>query len=487
MSKALAGVAAALLTAVLAASPVVADNEIDEARAVLFAKAATALAAAREANAALLAPGSFEDGTKAYERAENDYERGRSLERIRRYLDEAAQAFAEAARAAGIAQRNLSGLMRDRDAAIEAGAEGVNGDSWQDAEQGFRRAALALEKVDAQASLRYAQEASGDYRTAELNAIKKGLLDGTRVLIEQARRDRVQRLAPRTLEQAEALLAEADRALEEDRYDTDRPRDLARQANYQARHAIFLAGFITDLRDTKASTEELILELEEPLRRVASAADIAAEFDEGFEPPAQEMERYIVDLREDARRLEQDLEERTRQVYALEQEVTEVYERLGGVSEERQALARQIERQAMDRQRLTELEALFPKHQAQVLREGDQVIIRLVGLEFQPSSARIPANAQDLLRSLETALRLYPSADITISGHTDSFGGDAANFELSRARAESVRKHLLEVMRLPATRVSAVGHGETRPVASNQTPEGRARNRRIDVAIRPRA
>ena len=486
MSKALAGAATALLAAVLTLSPAAAQDGIDEARAVLFAQAATARSAATEANAALLAPGSFEDGTKAYERAAADYERGRSLDRIRRYLDEATQSFTEAARAAGVAQRNLSGLMRDRDAAIEAGADGVNGDSWQDAEQGFRRAALDLEKGDAQGSLRHAQEASGDYRTAELNAIKKGLLDGTRVLIEQARRNRVQRHAPRTLARAEDLLAEADQALEADRYDTDRPRDLARQANYQARHAIYLAGFIQNHRDSKASTEDLILEFEEPLRRIASAADIAAEFDEGFEPPAQEMERYVADARADKHRLEQDLDERTRQVYALEQEVTDVYERLGGVSEERQALARQIERQAMDRQRLAEVEALFTRDQAQVLREGDQVVIRLVGLDFRPSSANIPANAQDLLRSLETALRLYPSADITISGHTDAFGGDAANFELSRARAESVRKHLLEIMRLPATRVSAVGHGETQPVASNQTPEGRARNRRIDVAIRPR-
>ena len=173
MSKALAGAATALLAAVLTLSPAAAQDGIDEARAVLFAQAATARSAATEANAALLAPGSFEDGTKAYERAAADYERGRSLDRIRRYLDEATQSFTEAARAAGVAQRNLSGLMRDRDAAIEAGADGVNGDSWQDAEQGFRRAALDLEKGDAQGSLRHASPAPSA-STANLDSKARG-------------------------------------------------------------------------------------------------------------------------------------------------------------------------------------------------------------------------------------------------------------------------------------------------------------------------
>ena len=67
----------------------------------------------------------------------------------------------------------------------------------------------------------------------------------------------------------------------------------------------------------------------------------------------------------------------------------------------------------------------------------------------------------------------------------DAFGGDSYNFELSRQRAESVRASLLRTLRLPASRVAAVGYGETEPVASNETPEGRAANRRIDVLIRP--
>jgi OOP family OmpA-OmpF porin len=80
---------------------------------------------------------------------------------------------------------------------------------------------------------------------------------------------------------------------------------------------------------------------------------------------------------------------------------------------------------------------------------------------------------------------MFPGAGLKVTGHTDSFGSDKSNFELSRRRAEAVRDHLQDNLRLPAARISAVGYGETQPVASNQTREGRARNRRIDIAIAP--
>ncbi len=69
-----------------------------------------------------------------------------------------------------------------------------------------------------------------------------------------------------------------------------------------------------------------------------------------------------------------------------------------------------------------------------------------------------------------------------------AFVGDATNLELSQARAEAVREYLLANMRdLPASDVESVGYGESRPVANNETVEGRAKNRRIDVVIRPKA
>ena len=72
-----------------------------------------------------------------------------------------------------------------------------------------------------------------------------------------------------------------------------------------------------------------------------------------------------------------------------------------------------------------------------------------------------------------------------MEGHTDAFGSDAQNLSLSRSRAESVVQHLLASMAVAPINLRSVGYGESRPVANNETEEGRKRNRRIDVVIQP--
>jgi OOP family OmpA-OmpF porin len=74
---------------------------------------------------------------------------------------------------------------------------------------------------------------------------------------------------------------------------------------------------------------------------------------------------------------------------------------------------------------------------------------------------------------------------VTVEGHTDSVGDDPTNQRLSEARARAVGDALASRLRLDAARLTTVGHGETRPVASNDTEAGRARNRRVDIIVRP--
>jgi OOP family OmpA-OmpF porin len=457
----------------------------DDARDVLFADAEAARQDAVDNEATLLALESFERGDETLEDAGQGFEKGRSLDRIRKNLTDSEALFRRAETAAKAASKDLDTLIKARQAAIAADAPELDTDAWKRAEKGFRQTAVYLERGYGEEALRLAEDAAEQFRKSELTAIKSGLLQDTRLLISQARKERVQKNAPRTLAQAEELLSRAEAELESNRYDMDLPRELARQANYEARHAIYLARYIAGQKKSGRSTEDMILALEEPLRKVAAAADIPAEFDRGSGPPAEKTVTYVEELQDRNHRLEQDLEERTHQVFALEEEVTQAYERLGGVTEERQALAREIERQEMERQRLRDTEELFSRDQARVLRQGNDVIIRLLGLNFAVGSAKIPEGGSELLAGLKTAIRLFPNAGVTVAGHTDSFGSDSGNFELSKRRAESVRRYLIDNTRVSPSQISAVGYGETKPVASNQTPEGRARNRRIDIIILP--
>jgi OOP family OmpA-OmpF porin len=104
-------------------------------------------------------------------------------------------------------------------------------------------------------------------------------------------------------------------------------------------------------------------------------------------------------------------------------------------------------------------------------------------IRFESNRATVDPDSAGLLdRLIETALRC-PTANIEIAGHTDADGEDAVNQALSEKRAEAVLDQLVKAG-LPADRFTAIGYGSTQPVASNETDEGKAQNRRIDFLVR---
>ena len=113
------------------------------------------------------------------------------------------------------------------------------------------------------------------------------------------------------------------------------------------------------------------------------------------------------------------------------------------------------------------------------------MVIRLVGLTFQSGQDVVRPQYRPLLQKLKQAADVFPRSQITIEGHTDSYGGDENNLALSRRRAEAVGAFLTNELQVPAVRISSVGYGETQPIANNDTEQGRERNRRIDVIIEP--
>ncbi len=103
-------------------------------------------------------------------------------------------------------------------------------------------------------------------------------------------------------------------------------------------------------------------------------------------------------------------------------------------------------------------------------------------LTFATGSANIGAASMDEIKNLGKVLTAYPAINIEIAGHTDNTGNAAKNMELSQARAEAVAKALMG-MGVDAKRITSKGYGDAKPVASNDTAEGKKANRRIDVRI----
>ena len=457
----------------------------DDVREALFRQADFAMSAAQEVEAQRLAPRAFGSGLDAYRDAEADLERGRSLERIRNSLTAATERFSQAAQAAELASTTLADLIETRDDAAAARAETFAAELWNEAEDTFDAAARRLETGDVGNTRELAGEAELFYRDAELTAIKAQYLSQTRALLAQARQNNVPRFAPTTFERARALLEQAESTLDENRYATDLPASLAEQANYQARHAISLAEQIAAVRDEEISEEDLILAYEEPLERIAAAADLVARFDAGIDPVVAQLVGFIDELRERSRQSALDLDVMRIRVAELEEEIRDLDERLGGVSQERVALVQRLEAEARIREQFDTVTAMFTRDEARVLREGDDVVIRLVALNFASGESGVQAEFRGLLDKIARAASVFPRSQIIVEGHTDSYGGDVSNLSLSRRRAEAVSEYLSSEFGVPAFRISAVGYGETRPIANNETATGRARNRRIDVRIEP--
>ena len=122
---------------------------------------------------------------------------------------------------------------------------------------------------------------------------------------------------------------------------------------------------------------------------------------------------------------------------------------------------------------------------ASIQREQDVLTVTFKSdIMFGVDSAALKPGAFDELSRVARVLNQYPQTSITIAGHTDSTGTEAHNQQLSERRAANVKNALVGEGVNPA-RMTAVGYGESRPVADNTTPEGRQMNRRVTILIKP--
>lgn len=112
---------------------------------------------------------------------------------------------------------------------------------------------------------------------------------------------------------------------------------------------------------------------------------------------------------------------------------------------------------------------------------GESFVLKNVFFDFDKATLRSESTAE--LERLKGILMKYPTLRIELGGHTDSKGSDEYNQKLSESRAKSVMNYLIEKAGIPRTRLEFVGYGELKPIATNETDEGRQLNRRTEFKI----
>ncbi|WP_455219486.1 OmpA family protein, partial [Kaarinaea lacus] len=158
----------------------------------------------------------------------------------------------------------------------------------------------------------------------------------------------------------------------------------------------------------------------------------------------------------------------------------EYEQKLALSSKQRKAMERAEREQ---KARFEKVQSMFDASEANVYQQRQNVLISVHGFKFPTGRSEIDAVNFPLLNKITKSIKIFPNSRIQVGGHTDATGDDSFNQRLSQQRARKVARFLSEVGNISADRIVAYGFGESRPVASNETADGRAANRRVDIII----
>lgn len=120
-----------------------------------------------------------------------------------------------------------------------------------------------------------------------------------------------------------------------------------------------------------------------------------------------------------------------------------------------------------------------------VVRQGDDLLVRVPNdLSFAVNQSTLNAGVRESLDGIARTVVEYPETTILVVGHADSTGKDDYNLKLSERRANAVADYL-GARGVASQRLSAVGRGESQPISDNESEEGRAKNRRVEIRLQP--
>jgi outer membrane protein OmpA-like peptidoglycan-associated protein len=138
----------------------------------------------------------------------------------------------------------------------------------------------------------------------------------------------------------------------------------------------------------------------------------------------------------------------------------------------------------MDRQE-QQLRENLQGSRIEIDRRGDDIVLNMPSsVTFGFDSADLTSDARSALNEVANVLTQYTDTRVNIAGHTDSTGNADYNQRLSERRAESVGRYLSQ-NGVSSMRLNTLGYGATRPVASNDSEQGRAQNRRVEITLTP--
>ena len=378
---------------------------------------------------------------------------------------------------------NFPEITNARDQAIAAQAEIYASESLQRADQGLstlRRVQVSSNPDDRIIFIKHSIE---NYLNVELQAIVQNNLGTAISLLNRARSSGVQILSEATLSSGEELLNQARQSIAENRYQLAEAIRLRELAIIEISRAINIARQIQDFRSRGLSEEELLLELSNPLASIAEDLGIEYDYLRSAEEVSLQIRELISATIENNDETVIISERQREQLNALENEIRLLNEELQEGIDERNNLIRELEALNAVNRTFDQLELIFNPDEATIIRENNDLVIRLMGISFDSGSSNISQTDNPVFQKIAQAINLFPNAIVLIEGHTDATGNYDSNLQLSQLRAEAVQLLLENDFSISSYQMTSIGYGEIRPIANNETSLGREQNRRIEVRI----
>ncbi len=353
----------------------------------------------------------------------------------------------------------LSDVVDARQRAIFAGVVSLQVDELTEMDSKLKQASALIENGNIEDAKQLRPELIEGYTQLELATLKIGTEELAKSAIADAKKSEAKKYAPKTIAQAEEKLTLAIAILESDRTQTDRANAQARNAKWLAEKSTSITETVKDFERHDYSTEDIVLWYQQQLSTVNEPIGGQLPFNISNDEMVQTF---------------------TTTVKQLKSAEVEYSEQLALTEMERSA-TQQMERAR--KKKFEEVQAMFSAKEANVYRQRQNVLISAHGFQFPSGQSEIQTDNFPLMNKIIRAIKIFPNSRIEITGHTDSTGSDNINQSISQARAEKIGKFLIEVGELSKSRIKTLGYGESRPVATNKTAEGRAKNRRVEINI----
>lgn len=376
----------------------------------------------------VLSPRNFKAANTYLEKVKKSLDKQSALKKeIHEQITKARDSLSYANIAARAAKQNIDDVVTTRQLAVTAGAAIYFPYEFQKSDELLKKITSELESNNTQNVDKNRVSLQASYSDLELRAIKQQYIGQARLTLAQALKDGAEKYAPEKLKAAVKTYKEAREYINQHPHDADQIEKRAFAANENAKQ---LLQTTHDVAVVKAPEESK----------------------ESFEDQIRTQQSAVSRDQKTIRSLEVKIE----------------------VLESEKAINDKLEK----------FRSNFTTDEADVYKQGDTLIIRLRGLKFPTSQAALNDSNLRLLGKVQRVVKDLGNREVVVEGHTDSLGSDAINEKLSKKRAQTIKDYFISIGVVPANKIKVIGRGEQAPLVTNDTPEGRAQNRRADIIIK---